>query len=171
MTAFRISSWFALLVSILLWGIFGYLVWQLYVERDQYISAASAAEEADLRGQSASRLHATVRDTEVERAAINSLLDMGVLRIVEILETTARQAGATEVSVGAATPQSVTGAPAGLTSVSVVINMQGSFSALVRAMGLYETLTIPSMLEQFSIENIDGKWRATARVRAYHFMQ
>jgi hypothetical protein len=168
MNMLRLSAWLTFLLSIALWGLFGYLVWQLYGERVEYVAAATAAQEAELRGESASRLRATIHDTEVERASLDGLLDIGILRAVEVLETTGRQAGATEVTIGEATPMPLTAAPAGLTSVSIVVNMQGSFSALIRALSLYETLTIPSILEQFEMEEVGSAWRATARVRVYH---
>lgn len=168
MHTLRLTAWFSFLVSLMLWGLFGFFVWSLYDERLEYVEAASVAQESELRGQSASRLRATVQDTESERAALASLLDVGILRAVEIIETTGRQAGATEVTIGEATPMTLSGTvPAGLTSVSVVVNLQGSFSSIVRAISLYETLTVPSNLEQFEMEQLGSAWRATVRVRVY----
>jgi hypothetical protein len=166
----RIGAWLSFVLALTLWALFGYLVWELYGERAEYVAASTAAQEAELRGQSASRLRASVHDTEVERAALESLLETGILRAVEILETTARQAGATDVSIGEATPMPV-GNSTALTSVSIVVNMQGSFSALMRAVSLYETLTVPSTLEQFEMEEVGSAWRATMRVRVYHNTQ
>jgi hypothetical protein len=169
MTSSRLFAWSVLLLAVALWGVFGFLVWSLYGERVAYTDATAAAQKAELRGQSAVRLRASVQDTEVERAAMNSLLDLSILRVVEIIETTGRQAGATEVVIGEATPVPLTGnVPAGLTSVSAVVNLRGSFAAIIRAISLYETLTVPSKLDQFEIEKIDNSWRATARVRVYH---
>lgn len=164
----RLIAWLSLVVSLILWGAFVFLVWSLYDERIMYLEAASVAQESELRGQSVARLRASVQDTEVERAALNSLLDVSILRAVEIIETTGRQAGATEVTIGEATPMPLSGnVPAGLTSVSAVVNLQGSFASIVRAISLYETLTVPSRLEQFEMEKLGNSWRATVRVRVY----
>jgi hypothetical protein len=165
MKTLRLTAWVSFLLSIALWGAFGYLVWSLYDERVEYVEAAANAQQAELRSQSASRLHASVQDSEVERASLEGLLDITILRAVEILETTARQAGARDVTIGEATPQASSATV--LPSVSVVVNMQGSFTSLVRAVSLYETLTVPSTLEQFQMEKVDDSWRATARVRVY----
>jgi len=161
----RLTAWLSFLLALALWAIFGYLVWSLYGERAEYVEAAANAQEAELRGQSASRLRASVQDSEVERASLEGLIDLTILRAVEILETTARQAGAKDVSIGEATPQG--GSATTLSSVSIVVNMQGSFSAIMRATSLYETLTVPSILEQFEMQKVDDSWRATARVRVY----
>lgn len=168
MNTIRFTAWLSLILAFALWGVFGYLVWSLYGERTEYVEAATAAEESDLRGQSVARLRASVQDTEVERAALKSLLDVSVLRAVEVIETTGRQAGATEVSIGEASPQALSGkVPTGLTSVTIVVNLQGSFTAVMRAISLYETLTIPSTLQQFELEKLGDTWRATVRVRVF----
>ncbi len=166
MHTLRLTAWLSFLLSLALWAAFGYLVWSLYGERAEYVEAAANAQQAELRGQSASRLRASVQDSEVERASLEGLLDLTILRAVEILETTGRQAGAKEVAIGEATPMPLGGNVA-LTSVAIVVNMQGSFASLARAISLYETLTVPSTLEQFEMEKVDDSWRATARVRVY----
>lgn len=165
MYTLRLTAWLSFLLSLALWAVFGYLVWSLYGERAEYVEAAANAQQAELRGQSASRLRASVQDSEVERASLEGLLDLTILRAVEILETTGRQAGAKDVTIGEATPQG--GSATSLTSVSVVVNLHGSFSSLARAISLYETLTVPSTLEQFEMQKVDDSWRATARVRVY----
>lgn len=164
----RLAAWFSLLASVSLWGLFGFFVWSLYSERAEFVEASTAAQEAELRGQSAARIRASIQDTEVERAALNSLVDIRILRAVEIIETTGRQAGATEITIGEATPQPLSGnAPAGLTSVAVVVSLEGSFASIMRAISLYETLTVPSTLQQFEMEKLGDTWRATVRVRVY----
>lgn len=161
-------AWLTLILSLGLWSVFGFLVWSLYGERVEYISAAAAAQEAGLRGESVSRLRATIEDTKDARASLDALIALDILRAVEILEQAARQAGASEVSIGEANASSLgSKVPKDLSAVSIVVNIEGSFSSLVRAMSLYETLTVPSTLEQFEMEKVGSAWRATARVRVY----
>lgn len=166
MFTLRLGAYLSFGIALMLWAVFGYLVWSLYGERAEYVDAAVQAQQAEVRSQSSARLRATVHDTEVERASLESLLDLTILRAVEILETTGRQAGATEVSIGEATPAPV-GKDATLTSVSIVVNMEGSFASLMRALSLYETLTVPSTMDQFQLEKIENTWRATARMRVF----
>lgn len=156
------------LLTAALWAIFGYLVWTLPSERAAYATALSVASDNELRGESSSRLRAIVNDSKVERASLEGLLDLTILRAVEILETTGKQAGATKVSIGEATPvPPAANAPQGLSTVSIVVNLEGSFVALMRAISLYETLAIPSTLEQFEMEKIDSSWRMTARFKIF----
>jgi hypothetical protein len=163
-----IIPWLLFCCSLAMWGVFGFLVWSLYGERTAYVEAAAAAQEAGLRGESLSRLRALVEDTKEDRTSLETLLAIDILRAVQVLEETARQAGARDVVVGEANATAVGGkAPKNLSSVSVVINMGGSFSSLSRTMSLYETLTLPATLEQFDMEKVGSAWRATARVRVY----
>ena len=166
MKTLRIIAPITFLIALALWGLFGFLVWSLYAERAEYAKAQTAAGAAELRGESASRLRASVRDTENERAAIENLSKMSILRAVEIIEATGRQAGATEVSIGEATPlPPAKDMPAGLTAVVIVVNASGSFASLMREVSLYETLAMPSSLEQFELEKTGGSWSSTARIR------
>ncbi|MFZ2555665.1 MAG: hypothetical protein WAZ27_00195 [Minisyncoccia bacterium] len=168
MRALRTISIFALLFALSLWGVFGYLVWTLPSERSAYAAAIVTADENALRGESLSRLRAAVRDTENERAALGNLLNLTILRAVEILETTGKQAGATNVSIGEATPLPAAKTdPKGLSTISVVVNLEGSFAALMRAVNLYETLAIPASFEQFEMEKIESSWRMTARFKIF----
>jgi len=160
----KLLAWGTLTLALALWGGFAFLVWTLYGERAAYALAQTTVEEESLRGQSTARLLAAVHDTEAERAALESLLNISILKAVEIIESTGKQAGA-EVSIGEATPLSGASAPEALTTVSIVANASGSFSSLVRALGLFETLPVPSTLESFEMEKIDTSWRATVRIK------
>jgi hypothetical protein len=165
MRLLHLSAWGALIIAIALWGGFGLLVRTLYAERTDFTKAQATKEQDALRGESAARLHATVQDTASDRASIESLLSMSILNAVEMIETTGRQAGATNVSIADATP--IAGSPAAkdLTPYSIVVNAGGSFSSLMRAASLYETLTIPSILEQLELERVDKSWKSTAHLR------
>lgn len=168
MRSLRISASFSFILALCLWGVFGYLMWTLPTERAAYAAAIVVADENALRGESLSRLRAAVRDTETERTAIQSLLNLTILRAVEILETTGKQAGAKSVSIGEATPVPPgKNDPKGLSTVAVVVNLEGPFVALMRAASLYETLAIPSSFEQFEIQKIESSWRMTARFKIF----
>lgn len=153
-----------ILVAVLSWTGFGGLVWQLREQRAEYASALERSKEDALRGESAARLRSSVESSETERAAIESLVDISILRAVEVIEQAGRAAGASDVSIGEATPSS---APEGLSAIVIVVNASGSFSTLMRAIALFETLPIPAALEQFELQKIDqtNTWRLTARLR------
>jgi hypothetical protein len=162
------KSWLSMLmlfVAILAWTGFGGLVFQVESERTDYAEALSRSEEEATRGESAARLRASVESTEAERAALESILNISILRAVEVIEQAGRAAGASDVRIGEATP--VSGASEKLAAVSVVVNASGSFTTIMRAIALFETLPIPATLEQFELEKIDqtNTWKLTARLR------
>lgn len=165
MRLLHLSAWGAFTVAIALWCGFGLLFWALYGERADFTQAQATMEQDALRGESAARLHASVQDTLTERASLESLLDMSILKAVEMIETTGRKAGATDVSIGNASPLTGASGPKDLMPYSIVLNASGSFSSLMRAASLYETLTIPSTLEQFELERVDKSWKSTIRLR------
>ncbi len=165
MRTIHLAAWGTLIITLALWGGFGFLVWNLYGERADYAQAESSLEEDALRGESAARLHAMVQDTESARASLESLPMIGILDAVEMIETTGKRAGAASISIGEATPAASSNVPKGLTAYSIVVNTAGSFSAIVRTMSLFETLTIPAVLERFEMEGTGKSWKSTAHLK------
>jgi len=154
---------FFLMIAIAALSGFGFLVWMLDRDRVAYAEAVIRAEEESLRGESAARLRSTIQGSEEERAALENVLQITILDAVETIESAGKQAGASSVTIGEATPISST--PNGISRVSVVVNAEGTFPALMRAVQVYESLPMPSKLEQFEITKADKIWRLTARIR------
>lgn len=160
----RLFAGMTFLVALALWGAFGFLVYDLNGARAELALAQTEAREESLRGESAARLRATIQDTEAERAALESVVKVPILTAVEAIESAGKKAGATEVSIGNASPTGA-GMPEGVMAVSVVVNARGSFAALIRTLRVFETLSLPSTVEQFELEHVDNAWRFTARLR------
>lgn len=160
-------AWFMVLVAVAAWAGFGRLILQLDRERASYVAAEELSKQETLRGESATRLRATIQGTEAERAAIEGLVGLTILQAVEAIEQAGEAAGANDVAIGEATP---TNAPQGLAAVSIVVNASGSFGSLHRAISLFETLPIPAKLEQFELakEEQSNSWRLTARLRVLY---
>ena len=157
----------SLVLAILLWGVFGYLVFALPRERAEYEDALVVSAQEAVRAESSARVKAIIQDTEVERAALFSLLQVPLIDAIKIVEDAARAGGARSVSIGEATPVSVkTTSPAAppTTRVAVVVQSQGSFAALMRTVSLFESLTIPATLDGFDLEKAEEGWRLTARL-------
>ncbi len=154
-----------IIIALAAWAGYGGFFWLLGEERAAYTVALEDSEREALRGESAARTHAAVAGTERERAALENLLNITILQAVEAIEQAGDAAGASNMTIGAATP---TEAPKNLTAVSIVANATGSFATLMRAVQLLETLPIPAALEQFElIQSEGGKnvWNLTAHVR------
>ncbi len=157
----------SLLLAVTLWGAFGYLFFILPRERAQYAEALATSAQEAVRTESSARVKAIIQDTEIERAALVSLLQVPLIDAIKIVEDAARAGGARTVAIGEATPLSTKNpspvAPA-TTRVAVVVQAEGTFAALVRVVSLFEVLTIPSTLDSFDLEETEKGWRLTARL-------
>lgn len=153
-----------ILVAVAAWAGYALLVVQLGREREAYAASLERTEQETLRGESASRLRATVQGTEAEREALERLVRVTILQAVEVIEQAGEAAGAKDVTIGQAAP---TSAPKDLSAVSIVVNAGGSFASLMRAVALFEVLPIPASLEQFELEKVgqSDSWRLTAHLR------
>lgn len=157
-------AWGMLALALIGWGGFGLLVYDLYSEREAYARDSLVFEEESLKGESATRLRSVVRDTEAERNALTSVISVPLLDVAEMIEAAGDDAGATNVSIGEATP--VAKPPKNLSVYTFVLNANGSFMALMRTVILLESLPIPTNIERFEISKSDKTWRLTARINA-----
>lgn len=150
-------------LAVLSWGGFWYIYTTLGSDRMGYADAVATAEAESARGENMVRLRSAVQGTEAERAALEAIVGVKILDAVENIETAARDAGASQVTIGEAALTS--SAPGKLASFSVSVNADGSFVALVRAVRLFETLAIPATLERFDISKGERDWHLNARLR------
>ncbi len=157
-------AWGMLGLALVAWGGFGFLVYDLYAERAAYARDSLAFEEESLRGESATRLRSVVRDTEAERNALTSVISVPLLDVAEMIEAAGNDAGATNVSIGEATP--LPKPPKNLSIYTFVLNANGSFATLMRTVILLESLPVPTKIERFEISKSDKTWRLTARINA-----
>ncbi len=151
------------LLAVCAWVGFGFLLTMLHKERAAYAETALSSEEVQMREESAARLRATIQSTESERAQLESVIGVSIIQIAETIEAVGKQAGASSVTIGEATPISVPAPNIG--GVAVVLNAQGSFVSLMRFVTLLEVLPIPSLLDQVEIAKVDKDWRLVARLR------
>ncbi|MEK7155851.1 MAG: hypothetical protein AAB734_03135 [Patescibacteria group bacterium] len=159
----QIYAWGMLALAVAAWGACGYFAMIVQGDRTEYTSASARAEEESMREENAARLRSTIQGTEIERAALESLVGVTILDAVETIEAAAKQAGASDVKIGEASTQSTSTQK--LSSVSVTVTASGSFVAVMRAVALLETLPLPSTIEQFDLSKSDSAWRLTARLR------
>lgn len=155
-------AWGMLVLALAAWGALGYFIMRVQGDRAEYASASALAEEASARGGERARLHSTILGTEIERAAIESLVNVTILDAVETIEKAAKEAGASDVKIGEASQGT---AAQKLSSVSFTVTASGSFIAVMRTIALFETLPLPSTVEQFELAKSGTTWRLTARLR------
>jgi hypothetical protein len=147
------------------WGGFWFLTYTLYGDRTEYATALAESQENSTRGEAAVRLRTLIRESEAERAMLEDVFNITILEAVETIEATGRSAGARSVTIGSATPLPASPTQKGLTNVSIVVNAEGSFGALMRAVSLFEVMPVPSVVEHFEITKRDASWDLTARLR------
>ena len=83
----------SILLALTLWGVFGYMVLMLPQERARYVEALTVSSQEAVRAESSTRVRAIVQDTEVERAALLSLLQVPLIDAVKTVEDAARAGG------------------------------------------------------------------------------
>ncbi len=155
-----------IVVAVLAWTGFGLFVQRISSDRAEYADALSRAEQDSVRGDSAARVRSTVESSVDERAALERLFAISILEAVEIVEQAVAAAGARDVVIEDASSSSSEG---DLSAVTLVVNANGSFAAISRAVSLLETLPIPASLEGLEMENIDDSnlWRLTGRIKIF----
>ncbi len=158
-----IITWSLVLLTLVAWGGFGFLTWQLHAERTSYVQALSETVSKSARDEAMTRLRATLQASAYERAALEKIVGVSILNAVEVIEEAGRSAGATGVTIGEATP--ITGTAQKIGGVTIVVNATGSFTALMRTVSLFETLPIPATVEMFEVSKGESTWRLTARIR------
>lgn len=156
-------AWGTLLIAIAAWAGCVYMYSSLGKMRFEYADRTILAEQEAERQESSARLRALVQGTEVERAALESIVGVRIVDAAETVEVALRDAGAQEVEISEANA----GQPntQGISSVSMGVSAAGSFASVMRAVLLLESLPLPSTVEQFEIVKNEDKWRMTARLK------
>ena len=156
-------AWGTLVLAIAAWGGCVYLYTSLGTLRFEYADRAILAEQETDRQESSARLRSLVQGTEVERAALESIVGVRIVDAAETVEIALRDAGTQEVEISEANA----GAPntQGISSVSMGVSATGSFASVMRAVLLLESLPLPSTIEQFEIVQNEDKWRMSARLK------
>lgn len=161
-------SWIMLLVTVLVWVVFGFFVWQVGVEQERYATARAEGKLREEQEKTGGQLHTLVRETEGERHALEALVQSDVVAAASAIEAAGAASGATVVVEGATSEQ----VGEGIRAITVVANLEGTFQSLMRAVTLFESLPFPSKVESLDIESSSGDtrsakslWRMSAKIR------
>lgn len=166
-------AWFALLLAILLWGAVLYTAMAIRTEAIASADSAARSETQVDKAAYTQRIAALATDTAQERAALDTLVQSDIVSIIDIIEAAGKTARV-QATVSDALPEG--GAqemPGGsqLQVVSFIVQAQGSFSSLMRAISLFEHLPLPSSVGQVELQYLsttDSRaqpWRMTVRIR------
>ena len=165
-------QWLALGAALL--AVFGVWYFASAIAQGQADRAAgdSAMQESADKQALAVRTHALMADTVQERTQLGALLTVDVVSVANMIEAAGKAAGVT-VKLGDAVPENAPAAQGGLSiqAIGFVVEAQGKFPALMRALELFETLPIPSTLTRFDMQKVPDSsgapsvWHMSAYIR------
>jgi hypothetical protein len=174
-----IFAWVTALAAAVAWiGVFMYAAW-ITEKLDARSSQTANAQSISEREIADVRIHTLARDTLNQRTQLEGLAHFDVISVADTIEGIGKIAGV-KLTIGSATSESTKpkkGATGGaqLHAVSFVVEASGTFSALMYAAALLETLPVPSSVESLEFEHVplsavsesaaSSGWRLIARIR------
>lgn len=168
------GGWALLLLAIGAWvGIW----FAASVIHSRALEAATTAQNTDQQAQRFAyqqRISALAADTQPQRAQLESLANHDIVSIVTTLENAGKALGVTVKVNNAQAVGSGEELPDGsvLRPIEFVLEARGSFTALMRALEVYEHLPLISSLTQVELGRTDtgsasSDWNLLMRVRVY----
>ncbi|MBI4079944.1 hypothetical protein HY414_01830 [Candidatus Kaiserbacteria bacterium] len=168
----RYSAWGALVLAITLWAGVGYFAWMITTAAEEHATRITAMEQEEVEGAAAIRLHALARDTKGARAALEGLSDSGIVEILDMIESLARE---TRIPIQIGQVPSIS-SPEGsiIHTATFTVEAQDSFTQVVQAIALLESFPIASSLDELRLERLpatDDKkarpWHLVAQMRFF----
>lgn len=165
-------SWLALLVALVLWGCFAAFAWEIVEEESARDSNLAQTQQEGVEQATLLRVRALARETERERALLDEIADRDIVEVLSIVEGVSRDAGI-PVKIGESLSANASDSSAELRNASLVVEAQGSFPQVIRAIGLLETLPLPSSIVELHLEELPAgantktktpQWRAVVRL-------
>lgn len=161
--------WVTLCLAITAWAgaiLFAWLL--LAMVQDRSILAGNS-ERTISKQATAAKMRALARDTIVERRLLDKKANVDVLSAVDAIESVGKISGA-EVRVSDAQKEpTITGNPS-VNIVAFSVEAQGTFSAVMRALAMLETLPLPVSIRQFDLGRSSdngsdaGMWRLSLQL-------
>ena len=168
MKRIHIFSWFLVLAAILVWAVFGYLVWRLQFERARYDTLLSDIALGEQRERATTRLRGAIRDSHGERQLLDTLIDTDLIAAVSTIEGVGRESGTVVTIENASSAHS----SETVHTVSISGSAEGRLQAILKTLQLFETLPFPAVIDSLSIEAApatitrpEDHWRMTFQLR------
>lgn len=168
------AAWGLIIIAIAAWTAAIFFAMAVAGMESDRAASAQATQQTSAAQTSAVRMHALAQDSAPQRAALDALLDVNVVSIVDMINATGKATGV-DLKVSGALPETTPGSslgPATVGAVGFTVEASGTFPALMQAAQLLETLPIPSSVEQLDISQIPnsggtssaGKWQMNASI-------
>lgn len=149
-------SWPLLLIALVAWCAVVWFALTISTQEADRTSNVQSAQDSSAKKASAARIHGLAQDTAQERAQLANVLNVDVVSVVAMIRAVGKAAGVNAKLSDAlpeTAPATAPGAPA-IEAVGFVVQADGSFSALMHAAQLYETLPVPSSLQRLDIQAV-----------------
>ena len=168
------GSWASILAAMLAWGGVVSFAWTILEMQVARAALSGDLDQAAAKQTVAARARALARETTEERVALERSARVDVLSAVNTIESVGVSAGVTVHVSDARTESSIAGNPGGLTlsAIGFVVTAEGTFTGLMRALLLLETLPLPTVIEEVElarppIDETSGNvpWHLNVRLR------
>lgn len=166
------GSWVALLAALIAWWGVVVLAGSISDEETARSMSQSSTGETAAQQEAALHLHTLALDTASERSQLNALVPTDIVGIVNSINAVGPAANV-KTQIGSASAQPLpTGAPQGLSAIEFTVQSDGTFAATMRAAQMFETLPLPSSVDELDFEHIPSSdpkspsspWQLTVRI-------
>jgi hypothetical protein len=154
MKKISITAYILLALALVAWGAVALFALQIGNSENDHAAAAAASQQNSDQAAAAQQIRALAADTAVQRAQLSDLVSVDVVSVANLIAA-AGKAAHVDLTLGQAAPETVPdGSPVG--AVGFVVDGQGTFSSLMRASQLLETLPVPSSVERLDLSEVPG---------------
>ena len=135
------------------WAGVGYFAWTIQDSMGSFASRVATARQDFLQAESQVHTHLLVESSAHVRDQLTSALKIDFEHIVDTIESTGAASGAAVhiVDVVPETPVTDPASQTQVTTIHFLVSADGSFSALMKAATLLETLPMPSNIESIDL--------------------
>jgi hypothetical protein len=171
------TAWIAVGVAIIAWALVGFFAWMVAEQSSTRASDQSSANAQAVQQAESAEIESLAGDTKDERMQLQSLANVDVVTIVDAIDQVGTDANV-QISIGQAVPDqssdsdTSSGGTPPLHAVSFVVQGEGTFANLFKAITLFQSLPVPSTLEEVDLERSAGgpsvpPWQLMAHIQAY----
>jgi hypothetical protein len=163
------------LVAIALWSATGYFVWFTMQEITDHATKIAQVNSMTAEQADTAHMHAIAVSTAPDRAKLAATFQSDLISVVNLIESTGASAHTKTVVTGAAAEGDPTPIdpqhPVHATAFTV--QSDGTFTSVMRAALYFQTLPLPSSIEQMDIArsaqtsqtDTSGQWHMNLRLR------
>ena len=160
-----------IVLVLLVWGVYGWIVLQTVSSRAAVSDLIATRDATADKVAYSESLRSLLRDTADARTQLAQVGTLSAVDLVDRIHTLAADAGvdATLDTIAPATfdPSIV---PGGAPALTLSISAKGTFTRLYDLLQLMETMPLPLMIDQLSLEHSDdtkNPWMLRARILVY----